>query len=85
MDSLVPLQVALVAGGVVAVGTTVVLLAAVHRQVAFQQSFSAEASPAVGAGVPVVVEDHDVLSEGGFGVELYPAALQDLHQLRKKM
>ena len=73
-----PLQVALVAGGVVAVRAAVVLLATVHRQVALQQSLPAEAAPAVRAGVAVVVEDHDVLAEGGLGVELHPTALQDL-------
>ena len=49
-----------------------------HRQVALQQSFPAEAAPAVRAGVAVVVEDHDVLAEGGLGVELHPTALQHL-------
>ena len=72
------LQVALVAGGVVAVRAPEVLLPAVHRQVALEQRLAAEAAAAVGAGVAVVVEDHDVLAQGGLRVELHSAALQDL-------
>lgn len=78
MDPLVPLQIAFVAGGVIAVRTAVVLLSAVNGEVTLEERFAAEAASAERTRVAVVVEDHDVLSQGGLGVELHAAAFKDL-------
>ena len=76
VDPLVPLQVALVAGGVAAEAAGEVLLPAVHRQVAPQQSLPAEVPAAHLAPVPAAVEEGHVVAQRRLAVEERPAALQ---------
>ena len=74
----VPLQVALVAGGVVADVADELLLAVVHGQVPLEQGLATESAAAVEAGVAVVVEDEGVLAERRLCAEQDSAALQQL-------
>ena len=75
---LVPFQVALVTGRVVALPADVVLLPAMHRQMALQERLPAEVPPAVAAHVAVVVEDEHVITQRCLVFEGYAATFQTL-------